>query len=60
MAIGWGVYDNFSTSNGVESPSPSFHLTNFYTSLGVLGFRNYDDTTAEVRLLRSILLVVFL
>jgi hypothetical protein len=26
MAIGWGVFDNFSTSNGVESPSPSFAL----------------------------------
>jgi Ca2+-binding RTX toxin-like protein len=48
MAIGWGVYDNFSTSNGVESPLPSFALTNFYTTVfNVLGFRNYDDTTAD-------------
>jgi Ca2+-binding RTX toxin-like protein len=48
MAIGWGVYDNFSTSNGVESPSPSFALTNFYTTVfNVLGFRNYDDATAD-------------
>lgn len=44
MAVGWGVFDNFSTSNGVESPSPSFALTNFYSSWG---FRDYDDTTAN-------------
>ncbi|MBD2690538.1 calcium-binding protein [Anabaena catenula] len=47
MTTGWGVYDNFSTANGVESPAPSAALTAFYNSLGVLGFRDYDDTTAN-------------
>jgi hypothetical protein len=48
MPIGWGINDNFSNANGIESPSPSASFVNWInTNYNPLGFRNYDDFVTD-------------